>query len=623
MRGYRMNQLINNESSMPNSNNPAQAAHGGWLERRFALAARKTSVRTETIAGITSFLAAAYLLVVIPSLLSAGGMDRGAATTATILVFVLSTVLMALYANLPFLVGPGIGGSVILGITLAGEHVAWQTGLGIAFVSGVLFLILTLVGARSLVVRLIPAQIKLGLGASIGLFIAVLGFRNAGMVIANAKTNALALGDFSRPGTLVALIGLGAAVVLQGRRVPGAILWAILIAAAAGVPLGVTHMPASFLSWPHSIAPIAFKLDIASALSVAAIPYLFVFFAAEFFSTLGTTLAVGAKADLLDENANLPNINRPFLVDSIAATLGPVFGIPALTALVESAAGVEAGGRTGLSSLAAAAMFALMLLFVPVALAIPKEATAPALILIGLSMFSTIRHTHFDDFSDSLPVLSMVLLTLMSNSFGTGIAGGLLCYVLVKLLAGRFREVRGASMCWPCRSAITSIPWSSRTETTENHTDMKETLGNVPASRLALRLPTPIAPSSPPCRRSNCIAICLARFATKRSSRSPKRATHRSLARRSTRSIRAAKNRSACCACCARSTNICSRRRTTCIASPMNISPTPPRTRCVIANSSGILPARCAFRRFPMWMRKRPLSPRFATPLATSASARG
>lgn len=414
----------------------------GWLERRFALNARGTSVRIETLAGITSFLAAAYLLVVIPSLLATGGMDRGAATTSTIIVFVLSTVFMGLYTNLPFIVGPGIGGSVILGVTLAAtEHVAWQTGLGIAFVSGVLFLILTLVGARSLVVRLIPAQIKLGLGASIGLFIAVLGFRNAGMVVANAKTNALALGDFTRPGTLVALIGLGAAVVLQGRRVPGAILWAILIAAGAGVPLGVTHLPPSIVSWPHDVMPVAFKLDIPSALTVAAIPYLFVFFAAEFFSTLGTTLAVGAKANLLDENANLPNINRPFLVDSIAATLGPVFGIPALTALVESAAGVEAGGRSGLSSLAAAAMFALMLLFVPVALAIPKEATAPALILIGLSMFSTIRHAHFDDFTDALPVLGMVLLTLMSNSFGTGIAGGLLCYVIVKLLAGRFREV--------------------------------------------------------------------------------------------------------------------------------------------------------------------------------------
>jgi adenine/guanine/hypoxanthine permease len=420
----------------------APKTSSGWLDRRFSLSARNTSVRIETLAGITSFLAAAYLLVVIPSLLATGGMDRGAATTSTIIVFVLSTIFMGLYTNLPFIVGPGIGGSVILGVTLAAtEHVAWQTGLGIAFISGVLFLILTLVGARSLVVRLIPAQIKLGLGASIGLFIAVLGFRNAGMVIANAKTNALALGDFSQPGTIVALIGLAAAVVLQGRRIPGAILWAILIAAAAGIPLSVTHLPQSMISLPHDIMPIAFKLDIPSALTVAAIPYLFVFFAAEFFSTLGTTLAVGAKANLLDENANLPNINRPFLVDSIAATLGPVFGIPALTALVESAAGVEAGGRSGLSSLAAAGMFALMLLFVPVALAIPKEATAPALILIGLSMFSTIRHAHFDDFTDAFPVLSMVLLTLMSNSFGTGIAGGLLCFVIVKLLAGRFKEV--------------------------------------------------------------------------------------------------------------------------------------------------------------------------------------
>ena len=195
------------------------------------------------------------------------------------------------------------------------------------------------------------------------------------------------------------------------------------------------------MAWPRSIAPIAIRLDIAGALTLASLPYLFVFFAAEFFSTLGTTLAVGAKANLLDEHANLPNINQPFFVDSIAATLGPMFGIPALTALVESAAGVEVGGRSGLSSLAAAAMFALMLMFVPVALAIPKEATAPALILIGLAMFATIRHTHFEDFTDSVPVLSMVLFTLMSNSFGTGIAGGLLCYVLVKLLTGRIREV--------------------------------------------------------------------------------------------------------------------------------------------------------------------------------------
>lgn len=287
-----------------------------------------------------------------------------------------------------------------------------------------------------------PSVVEQSLGQrQIGLFVTMLGLRNAGMVAVNAKTSALALGDFSRPGALVTLIGLAVAIMLQARKVPGAILLAILAAALAGVPLGVTRVPETLISLPHAIGPVAFQLDIGSALSIAAAPYLFAFFAAEFFSTLGTALAVGAKANLLDEHGNLPDIHRPFLVDSIAATLGPLLGIPALTALVESAAGAEAGARTGLSSLAAAAMFALMLLFVPVALAIPKEATAPALILIGLSMFSTIRHAHFDDFTDALPVMLMVLLTLVSNSFGTGIAGGLLCYVLIKLLAGRWREV--------------------------------------------------------------------------------------------------------------------------------------------------------------------------------------
>lgn len=422
----------------PSGTRPAAA----WLERRFALGARGTSVRIELTAGVTSFLAGAYLLVVIPSLLAVGGMDRGAATTAAIVVTTLATTLMALYANLPFMVGPGIGGSVLLGVTLAGgEHVPWQTGLGIACVSGVLFLALTLVGARGLVTRIIPLQIKLGLGASIGIFIAVLGFRNAGMVVASARTNALALGDFTQHGVWVALIGLGLVVFLQGRKLPGAMLLAIVLAAVAGIPLGVTRVPDALVALPHSMAPVAFRLDVGAALSLVAAPFMFVFFASEFFSTLGTTLAVGGKAGLLDEHGNMPQVNRPFVVDSVAATVGAVLGIPALTALIESAAGVEAGGRTGLSALAAAAMFALMLFFVPLALAIPKEATAPALIVIGLSMFSTIRHVAFDDFSDGMPVMLMVVLTLMSNSFGTGIAAGLLCDVLIKLLCGRARDV--------------------------------------------------------------------------------------------------------------------------------------------------------------------------------------
>jgi AGZA family xanthine/uracil permease-like MFS transporter len=357
-------------------------------------------------------------------------------------VMALGSVAMGVYANLPFIVGPGIGGSVILGVTLAQvEHVPFATGLAIAMTSGVLFLVLTLTGARELVVRMVPPQIKLGLGASIGLFIAMLGCRDAGMVALNVKSNALALGDFSQPGPIVALIGLAVAVAMQARKIPGAVLAGITVAALAGIPLGLTHLPQSALSAPHALIPVALKIDIMGAFSLAALPYIFAFFAGEFFSTLGTTLAIGAKAELTDADGNLPGIEKPFLVDSLAAALGPLIGIPAGTALVESAAGVEAGGRTGLTPVTAAVLFLCTLCLLPLAMAIPKQATAPALILIGISMLGTIRHLRSDDITDLLPAIAMMLLTLISNSFGTGIAGGLLVHVIVQILAGKAREI--------------------------------------------------------------------------------------------------------------------------------------------------------------------------------------
>ena len=414
------------------------STQGSWLERRFALYSRGSTLRTECLAGITGFLAAAYLLVVIPGLLAVGGMDKGAATTGTILVFVGGTLLMAFYANLPFIVGPGIGGSVLVGVTLAGsEGIGWQIGLGIACWSGILFFLLTRFGLREVVTRSVPQSIKLGLTASIGLFVAVLGFRNAGLVLANAKTNALMLGDFLSPGALVALCGLFLAIALQARKIPGSILWAILFATLVGIPMGVTRLPGSFIDMPHSLTPVLGQIDMLGAF----LPFLFVFFASEFFSTMGTTLAVGGEAGLLDEEGNMPHINRPFMVDSIAAAVGPWLGIPAATALIESSAAAEAGGKTGLTALSAAVMFLLMLLFTPVALMIPKEATAPALILIGLNMFSGLRKVDLANFTDGLPVLMMVMITLIANSFGTGIAGGLLFYVVIKTIAGKWREI--------------------------------------------------------------------------------------------------------------------------------------------------------------------------------------
>lgn len=420
---------------------PAMSALADLVERRFALTARGTTVPREAMAGLTTFLAAAYLIVVIPALLASGGMDRGAVTTAAILVLAIGSVTMGWYANLPFIVGPGIGGSAIVGVTLAQvDGVPWQVGLGIASASGIAFLVLTLTGARELVVKMIPPQIKLGLGASIGVFIAMLGCRDAGMVAVNVKSSSLALGDWSQPGPIVALIGLGVTVALQARRVPGAILFGIAAAAMAGVPYGLTQLSGA-VSLPHSMAPVAMELDPMAVLSLAALPYMFAFFAAEFFSTLGTTLAVGAKAGLTDAEGNLPGIERPFLVDSLAATFGPLIGIPAATALVESAAGVEAGGRTGLTPIFAALCFLATLALLPLAMAIPPQATAPALILIGISMFGSLRQMHDGDAIDMFPPMAMVLLTLISNSFGTGIAGGLLTYVIVQVLAGRIRQL--------------------------------------------------------------------------------------------------------------------------------------------------------------------------------------
>ncbi|ACS85161.1 NCS2 family permease [Musicola paradisiaca] len=417
-------------------------AAGSWVERRFGLSTRRSNVKVECLAGITGFLAAAYLLIVIPGLLAAGGMDKGAATTGTILVFVVSTLLMAFYGNLPFIVGPGIGGSVLVGVTLAGSAgIGWQAGLGIASWSGILFFVLTLLGLREVVTRSVPQSIKLGLTASIGLFVAVLGFRNAGLVLANAKTSSLMLGNFLAPGALVALCGLLIAIALQARRIPGAILWAILSATLLGIPFGVTRVPESLMSLPHSLSPVLGQVDMLGALNIAYLPFLFVFFASEFFSTMGTTLAVGGEAGLLDEHGNMAHINRPFVVDSIAAALGPWVGIPAATALIESSAAAEAGGKTGLTALAAAVMFLLMLFFIPVALMIPKEATAPALILIGLNMFGGLRKVDLANLTDGLPVLMMVMVTLISNSFGTGIAGGLLFFIAIKAVAGKWREI--------------------------------------------------------------------------------------------------------------------------------------------------------------------------------------
>jgi len=387
-------------------------------------------------------MAAAYLVVVVPGILASGGIDLAAVTTSTIVFFALGTLTMAFYANLPFVVGPGLGSAALVATTLVvTEGVPWQTAMAIAFWSGVLFLVLTLLGMREVVARVVPAPIKLGLSAALGAFIALLGFRNAGMVVANARINALTLGDFSKHGVLITLIGLAVAFAMHQKKAPGGILLGIVVATMAGIPLGVTTIPKQFVGLPSGIGPVTLKLNMLDALKPALFPYLFAFFAAEFFSTMGTTLAVGDKAGLLDAEGNMPGINGPFMVDSFWATVGPLFGVASMTALIESATGVEEGGRTGLASVFTAICFLVALFFAPLILMVPKEATAPALILVGLSMFANVRKIDSANLSEGLPAFLMILITIFSNNFGTGIAAGVLTYVIMQILANRARQV--------------------------------------------------------------------------------------------------------------------------------------------------------------------------------------
>lgn len=410
--------------------------------RAFGLSRNGTDASTEILAGLTTFVTMAYVVVVIPSILEGANMPRGPVTVAVIIMTVLVTIAGALYSNRPFALAPGLGSPAFIAVTLVqGEGIAWQTAMGMVFVSGALFVLLTVVGLRQLIVRLIPPAIKLSVGAGIGLFIALIGFRNAGLVVANEDANSLTLGDIGSPEALLALFGFAIMSVLLARNIRGHLLIGIAVTALVGIPFGITEIPGSFFSLPQSVAPVAFQLDIVGALQLAYFPYILALFVPDFFSTMGTLLGVGGKGGMLDKNGDMPDIDRPFLVDAGGTTLGSLFSVPPITTFVESASGVEAGGRTGLTALTTGLLFLATLFITPIVLAIPNAATAPALILVGLLMLSVVQQVNFSDSTESLPAFMTIVVTIFTFNFGNGIASGVLTYVLVKALAGRHKEV--------------------------------------------------------------------------------------------------------------------------------------------------------------------------------------
>ncbi|MFM2479440.1 NCS2 family permease [Celerinatantimonas sp. MCCC 1A17872] len=412
----------------------------GLLARWFKFAENGTSMKREIIGGITTFATMAYIIAVVPGMLSHAGIPFASAMTVTILMTAITTLGMAFYTNRPFVLGPGLGSVAIFSFTLLGNGVPIGVASGIIFISGIIFMLVSFFGVRDFIVTVIPHGIKVSVGVGIGLFIALLGAREAGLVIANAHKNVLNFGDLTNPHTLLAIASFFLILVMSIRKIQGGILISIIITTIAALCLGLAKMPTHFFSMPANISDMAFKLDISGALEPKYLPFLLAFFIPDFFSTLGTLLGVGAQAGYLDKDGNLPGIDKCFHVDSTATTFGSLFSCPVLTTYLESSAGVEAGGRTGFTAVVTAICFLLTLFIAPIATTIPEAATAPVLMFIGINMMKSISRVNFSDVTDYLPAFICIVITIFTFNAGNGIAAALVVYAFLKLVSGRAKE---------------------------------------------------------------------------------------------------------------------------------------------------------------------------------------
>ena len=413
-----------------------------YSEHRFHLRELHTDIGTEVIAGLTIFATMGYVLAVVPRMMAETGLPQGAVLTALVLMIFLTTVAMGLYTNRPFVLAPGMGSVAIFSITLVQlQHVSIGIASAIVFLSGVLFILVTLLGVREAIILVIPRGIKISISAGVGMFLAVIGMRNAKLLAANSQKVALSFGDLTQPAVVLAVMTFIILLVLETHKVRGAALISIVAGTVLGIPLGLTHLPQSIFSVPDGIGPVFMQFDLFGALDVKYLPYLFVFFLPDFFSSFGTAIGIGGKAGFLDENGDLPHIDKVFQIDSIAATIGSFFTIPVLITYLESGAGVEAGGRTGLTGITTACAFLLILAVTPIALMIPAAATAPILIYVGVSMMSGMRNLDYNDICDYFPAFLCIAFTAFTFNIANGISVAFIAYVIMKVAAGRMMEL--------------------------------------------------------------------------------------------------------------------------------------------------------------------------------------
>lgn len=423
---------------------PTGTAKGGALERYFELAKHGTTVRTEIVAGTTTFLAMAYIVFVNQFYLGEiAGMDAGAVFVATCLAAAIGTMIMGVWANLPIAQAPGMGLNAFFGFTVVlGLGIPWQTALAGTMVSGLVFLALALTGVRKLVIDAIPMQLKLAVGAGIGLFIAFIGLKAAGIVVDSPATT-VTLGNLTEPTTVLAILGIVVTAVLLVRGVRAAVFYGIVVTSVAGMVLGLISVPTGIVSLPPSLAPtfgVAFG-ELANVFTPTMLVVVFTMLFVDFFDTAGTLIAVTKQADLLTPEGEIPGGNRPLVSDAIATVAGAALGTSTTTSYIESSAGVGAGGRTGLTSVVTSLLFLVTLLFSPILSAVTAQVTAAALIVVGLMMARPLGEIKWDEWEYGIPAFLVVITMPLTYSIANGIALGLVLFPLLMAVRGKAREV--------------------------------------------------------------------------------------------------------------------------------------------------------------------------------------
>jgi AGZA family xanthine/uracil permease-like MFS transporter len=411
------------------------------LERYFQLSAHGTTARTELMAGITTFLTMAYIIFVNPDILSAAGMPREAVFVSTCLAAALGSTIMGLYANYPIALAPAMGLNAYFAFTVVGGmHFPWQTALGAVFISGCLFVLISLFRLREAIVNAIPRSLKYAISAGIGLFLAIIGLKNAGLITAHPAT-LLTLGDLHQPGALLAIGGFILILALEQRRVPGAIIISILAVTATSMLLGLTPFN-GIVAMPPSIAPTFLQMDLEGAFHAGLLTVVMTFFLVELFDASGTLIGVCHRAGLLDAEGRLPRLKKALLADSGAILAGAALGTSSTTAYIESAAGTSVGGRTGLTAVVVALLFLAALFLAPLAGVVPAYATAPALCYVAVLMVRGLAEIDWDDLTESAPAVVTAITMPFTFSIAHGIAFGFITYAALKLLSGRQGDLK-------------------------------------------------------------------------------------------------------------------------------------------------------------------------------------